>query len=354
MDIYINGRFLAQQMMGVQRFAREIIFNMIPLVEENGDHLILLVPKNYKKLDFDSPVIEYQVLGNTQGYLWEQITLPHYLKKKDAFCVNLTNLGPSKRTGYVVIHDLNYLEHPEFYSKKMAISQFIISSEVKNAKQIFTVSNFTKNQIKKYYPKCHTNIQVIGCGYEHMLRIRLDPNKDYKSIFHQIGKEFYLYVGRLSKSKNMNYIIEAARKTPESLFVLAGAGELDYILHGEKIANLIPTGYLSDDELLYLFQKCKAYIFPTLAEGFGLPPLEAVACGCKSLILSDLDVLKEVYGKTGTYINPFDYDGFSAIKNHLHIISDDERADLFSKYSWKKWAQIIYVCLKKSENSALL
>lgn len=342
MKIYINGRFLTQKLMGVQRFATEILYAMVNNCSDD-DEFIILVPKEHNKLDFESDKIKYQVIGKSKGYIWEQITLPRYLKKHKVFCINMCNMAPRKRTGFVVIHDLNYLEHKEFYSKKMWISQKIINSEVKHAKKIFVVSNFTKEQVDRHYKK-HADVVVIGSGHEHILRKHMIEDKDYLSTFSFADSKFFLYVGRLTQNKNLPFVLANAKKHPEFNFVFVGQGDITQFTNGEKLDNVFVTGYLEDDELLYLYSKCYAYIFPTLAEGFGLPPLEAIAGGCKSIIVSDIPVLKEIYGtepNVATFIDPLNPNSFDKAISNLKVISTDEKERLLNKYSWVKYAKTI-------------
>ena len=122
------------------------------------------------------------------------------------------------------------------------------------------------------------------------------------------------------------------------LFVVSG-NENNRIFkdkNNEKdVKNLIYTGYLNDGELVTLYKNCKAFIFPSLYEGFGIPPLEAIECGCKNLILSDIEVLKEIYGNNAVYIDTKNY-----IKLPEKLIEADID-ELLEKSSWKKTATLI-------------
>lgn len=110
------------------------------------------------------------------------------------------------------------------------------------------------------------------------------------------------------------------------------------------LSNIIYTGYLKDEELASLYNHCKAFIFPSLYEGFGIPPLEALQMGCRKLILSDIEVLKEVYGDIGIFINtrkPQNLDKYDQV-----TISDEECERIINKYTWDKVAKKIIENIK--------
>ena len=109
----------------------------------------------------------------------------------------------------------------------------------------------------------------------------------------------------------------------------------------KSLDNLIYTGYLKDDELASLYSNCKAFIFPSLYEGFGIPPLEAVIMGCKHLILSNIDVLREVYGDNAVYADTLKE--FRLPEKMVEVKTDE----LIKKYSWDIAARLILEKISK-------
>ncbi|MGL5312044.1 MAG: glycosyltransferase, partial [Peptostreptococcaceae bacterium] len=171
--IVINGRFLTQNITGVQRFAHEIIRELDNIVKP-GEYKIL-APKNiiYKDLDYKN--IKIEICGNLKGHLWEQIELPYYVKKNKAELINLCNTAPILNPNIVAIHDIQTKVHPEFFSKKFALWYNLMNKfNIKNSKKIITVSNFSKSEIVKYYGVSEDKITVIYNGWEHMDRIQKD------------------------------------------------------------------------------------------------------------------------------------------------------------------------------------
>ena len=122
-------------------------------------------------------------------------------------------------------------------------------------------------------------------------------------------KKFFLSLGSIKANKNIELILKAAKKLKGDTFVITGEFNPKIFkgsdLNFNQMDNVIYTGYLKDEEIKTLYSNCEAFIFPSLYEGFGLPPLEARVCGA-NLILSDIEPLREVYGNQAVYIDPYD------------------------------------------------
>lgn len=335
--IYINGKYLSQKITGVQRYAREVVyqFETNPFFKDYS--FVIVCPKDAILPDGYSKV-QYVKISKT-GYFFEQLSLPKYLKKKKAkYLLNLCNLAPIRFKGATVIHDLNIIDNKEFYSFTYRfIVKFINKRNIKKYKPIFTVSNFSKERIEEYYKLKKDRVIVTYSG----VKKREDINE--VSTFSFIDKKFFLTVGSFNKTKNLKYIIETAKNNPSRLFVITGGmGKVFTEENLEKPANVIFTGYVTDEELDYLYSKCEAFIFPSVYEGFGAPPLEAVASGCRRLILSDIPVFKEIYGDTASYCNPFDVKSIQELLDNSYVLSEEEAENLLQKYSWERVAKILF------------
>lgn len=329
--IIINGRFLTQGITGVQRFAHEIVRELDNIV--NPGEYKIIAPKNiiYKELKYKN--IEIETCGTLTGHLWEQIELPFYVKKNKGKLLNLCNTAPIINPGIVVIHDIQTKVHPEFFSKKFAIWYNILNYfNIKNAEKIITVSEFSKNEIIKYYEVSKDKIEVIYNGWQHMDRIKQDD-----SILDKVNvknQEYILGVSSMNPNKNFKYILGLAKLHPEYRFVIVGKKNSNIFKDGsiEELKNLIWTGYVSDEELKSLYANSKAFIFPSFYEGFGIPPLEAIACGCKNIFVSNTSCLPEILEDKVYYINPFE-------EVRLKFIKENESYRLKEKFSWKESSQ---------------
>lgn len=336
--IYINGRFLTQDITGVQRYAIEVVKQ---LDKTNLDYkIIILTPKTETITKLNLSNIAIKQIGNFKGHLWEQISLPIYILKNNrkAKLINMCNLAPILFPGYVVIHDISFKTHPEHLDRKFSTWYRVVTKlNIKRYKHIFTVSNFSKNEITENYKVDLDRVTVTYCSAEHLKEIKSD-----QSIIKKLdlgNKDFCFSLGSKSPHKNHQYVIECAKKNPDILFVISGKSN-DKVFKADSKEecsekNIMYTGYLKDEELKALYQKCKAFIFPSLYEGFGIPPLEAMVSDCNNILLSNISVLEEIYGNAVSYINLNEEDCYNII-DKINENKKVNRAELLNKYSWNK------------------
>ena len=335
MIIYINGRFLAQKVTGVQRYAIETIKEMDKL--NLNTEIIILHPKNIiNKLELSN--IKLQQIGKNTGHLWEQLTLPIYLRKKNKHVKLLSfgNIAPILFPGYVVIHDISFKTHPSHLNWKFVLWYRIITRlNIKRYKHIFTDSEFSKNEILKNYNIKEENITVTYLAAEHIKNIEPDENIIKKLDLE--NKEFCFSLGSKSPHKNIKYVMQCAKNNPKMIFIVSGAeNKIFKEEERENVRNLIFTGYITDNQLVTLYKKCKCFIFPSLYEGFGIPPLEAINVGCKNIFLSDIPVFREIYGDNVNYIKE---NVILKLENEIESIEIDDK--FLSKYTWDKIANKI-------------
>ena len=177
---------------------------------------------------------------------------------------------------------------------------------VSHCKEIFTISEFSKRDIMETYHCDGEKISVIPCAWQHFLRIEEDA-----AIIEKLGlgkKLFFFSLGSRYYHKNFKWIAEAAKQNPQYDFVVAGTRKLntsDRELENSGLDNLIFTGYIKDEEIKALMKACRAFIQPSLYEGFGLPVLEAFRAGCP-VCLSDASCFPEVAGDAALYFTPGD------------------------------------------------
>jgi len=352
-DYVIDGLFLTQRITGIQRYAYEIVRELDKLVKK--DEIILLVPKSAKNLpQYENiNVIRYGIFdgkNKLSGMLWQQIDLAIFLARAKAKCLCLTNFFPFfYANGVVVIHDVCYKAHPEFF-KTSYMGLSILRHKINYWRaahskiKIVTDSDFSKSEIIKYYHINSERINVIYCGWQHINRITAS-----QSTFERYpmlkGKDFYFSMSTLSANKNFKWILYAAKNNPDKIFAIAGSGKLKGAAEAMgfiDLPNIHFLGYVSDEDAKTLMSECKAFLFPTLYEGFGMPPLEAIACGCKTIVVSDTPCMHEIYGDFAAYIDPhnfkFIFDDRIDARNNFE--------ELLGRYNWKESAKILYDTLK--------
>ncbi len=332
--IYINGRFLMQTITGVQLYAREICRY---LTHQETRRFVLIAPTG-TKLPNELAHLDFVAMGKTKGYSWEQIELPAYLKKRGSpLLINLCNTAPLLyRNQFVTIHDLAFLHHPEWYSKGFAtVYRYLIPRIAKRAEKVITVSETIKQQLINQLHIQQKQICVLGNGLQYdVLNSHSDGVKE-KLIF---------TVGSINPRKNLRTLVQAfelANLTGYKL-VICGAG--DNVFGKEKLIvsnpNIVFAGYMDNASMLSYYKKAEVFISLSLDEGFGIPVLEAAYFNCK-LLLSDIAVFRELYGKVATFINPNDVVAASATLSQLvqnHTTNNTAVASLLAAHTYKKSA----------------
>lgn len=339
--IIINGRFLTQEITGVQRVAHEVLYELDKILEEYKEkiEILVLAPKNTKKFD-NLKNIKIKRVGYLKGHFWEQIELPIYIYIEKGRLLNLQGSAPIIKSGIVTIHDISFKANKKFYSKSYSIYYgFLTWILTKTSEKILTVSEFSKKEIMKYYGVSKDKIEVVYNSWEHILKIK----EDFKILkkFNLEKKSFYLAVSSIAPNKNFKYIIELAKLYPEKKFVIVGKKNIKVFgkLGVEKLKNLIWCGYVTDRELKALYMSCEGFIYPSFYEGFGLPPLEAIGCGCKKVYISNTSCLPEIYQDSVEYLNPYKPERIlertTGINEHI-----------LKKYNWQITAKNILKIIK--------
>lgn len=331
--IIINGKFLSDRMQGIVRYAREMVKALDNILDEKNN-VILLAPPNSNDIP-ELRKINVEIYGKHKGLLWEQTDLRKYLKKnKTAVCVNLCNIAPLfVQPGITTIHDIMYKVNPDHYTTfRNKLSRYWHMFQYRyislHEKIILTDSEYSKNEIEKYYPASKGKISIISCAWQHVLEYKSSDDWQDRYPFLKT-KEYFFSLSTLAKNKNGKWIIEAARHNTDSVFAIAGK-----YYETEKIdipSNVHFLGFISDEDACALIKNCRAFIHPSLYEGFGLPPLEALALGA-DVISSDVTSLPEVLGNSVHYISPNSVD-----VNLEKLLCEplEQREKILEKYSWE-------------------
>ena len=346
MKYIINGRFLTQRITGVQRYAREIVSELDKLcVNKNIE---IAIPENVDDIPHYEN-IKIVRIGKTNGVKWEQTAFSRYVKKEKGVSVNLCNSAPLTGKKIVTIHDVKVKAHPEFFGWKFRLwYNFLFRNIVKKAQVIITVSEFSKSEIIRYY-RCDPNkVHVIYNGWQHYEQIPVE--EDVLGKFLLSEGQYIFALGSLDPNKNLKWILETAKNNPQEKFIVGGGINKKVFAEQEFILpkNVQLVGYLSDVESKSLMHYCKAFVFPSFYEGFGIPPMEAMVAGARNIIVSDIPVMHEIFGESVSYISPTEYT--YAIEDILAEREKDNKEEqsqkILEKYSWKMSAQKLYEILR--------
>ncbi len=314
----------------------------------SNEIIIKTYSKIHKIIYFFEPFIikKYELsLIHFPTHWYNQI--PHYL------------FGKYKKI--LTVHDLTPILFPfthTFYDSYLWKSSFKF---IKNkADKIIAVSYATKNDLIKYGKIKKEKIKVIYNGYDNTvfkpMNFSLEEIKKFREKYH-LPENFILYVGTLEKRKNIENLIRALnvlkkKKKKYSLVILGKKGwKYENIFNLIKKYNLheqiIFMGYVPQHDLPIFYNLAKVFVYPSLYEGFGLPPLEAMACGCP-VITSNVSSIPEIVGDAGILIDPYNY--IELAKRIEEVMENASlRKELIQKglkrakrFSWEKCAKETY------------
>lgn len=259
----------------------------------------------------------------------------------------------------VSIHDVSYLEHPEFFtpSRRMQL-QFTVERTVRRAAKILTLSEFSRNGIAKAYGLDPSRIAVVPAACSDVFKpVSRAKAKAFVEGRFQIEHPFVLCVGDLQPRKNPLGLIHAfeslVANCPELPHHLVMVGKdtwysprVHQAAENSPFGNRIHfTGWVDDSELLQLYNACDLFVFPSFYEGFGIPILEAMACG-RAVACSRTSAMPEVAGKSALLFDPHSTEGMMAamrdLLRNLEMRARMERAGLqnASRFTWRGTAQM--------------
>lgn len=363
-QIYINGRFLAASPAGVHRVAEELVIALDRLLASEpalaaAFDLTLSMPKNIRrqpKLD----QLRSKRVGQLAGIFWEQFDLPRLTAS--GLCVSLCNTGPLiRRNAMTMLHDAQVYSMPASYSFAFRLWYKITQPLIgRRHKRILTVSAFSKSELVRYGVAPAGKISVIPNGCDHILRIKPDD-----TAIARLGlqnKPYVLSLANIQFHKNIRILLEAfadpdLKQTTLALFGGATAADFEAIGH-KPPDNVVFLGRIPDAELAGLMQGAAAFACPSLTEGFGLPPLEAMRLGCPAII-APCGALPEVCGDAALIADPHDAKAWA--KQISHLVTDEAlRNDMRAKgklqagtFTWERAARQLLRAVAEAENIPL-
>jgi glycosyltransferase involved in cell wall biosynthesis len=348
--LIINSRFLTQPLTGVQRFAVEISRQLKSLYE---GEIKFVAPRNIRHEETASE-LGVEIIGTRTGHLWEQTDLPQYLlKNKNPLLLNLANTAPLfYKNKIVTVHDIAFRVYPQTYDKRfLYYYKVMVPTIIRTSRHVVTVSNFSKRELVRFYNVADEKIAVVY----NAVNESFCPTED-----DDLQKEnYFLAVSSLNHRKNLVSVLQAfddfSRRNKNTNLYLAGdlntrsfAGiNLDKYMNNPRIKIL---GRVSNAELIRYYSNARAFLYPSLYEGFGIPPLEAQQCNCPAMV-SEASCLPEIFLDSALYCNPLSMDSIQA--NMLKLLDGNVRETLIAKgrenakrFSWEKSARQIIDMIK--------
>lgn len=360
MKIAIDGMPLGSQRTGVGHYTLELAKSLGLAAADDSFTLISPQPPSASTLDAiqSPPNLSYD---NAQGSLnrrWWSVGLPLYLSRSSFDLFHGTNYEVpflSRTPSVLTIHDLSLLLHPEAHERHLVRrARWRLPLMVKAASKIITPSESVKQEVCEMFGIPPEKVVVTP----EAPRLSFQSREDSRIVEVRkrlgIDRDFVLFVGTIEPRKNLRRLVEAfaqvrrATSMSPKLVIAGGNGWLmdDFtsLIEQQRLADDIRlTGYLEDDELCALYSSCRAFIYPSLYEGFGLPPLEAMACGAP-VITSRIPSIIETVGSAARLIDPCDVEDLARAITEL--LSDDKMREHYAeqgkiqakKFSWEQTA----------------
>jgi len=373
MKIGIDARFYGPGSKGLGRYTQKLITHLEDIDHEN-EYVIFLREDNFEEYIPKNKNF-VRVKANYRWYSFsEQIFFPLVLYKQRCDLVHFPHFNVPVlyfRKFIVTIHDLILLHYPTrkastrsrfFYWMKYIVYRGVIASVVKRTQKIIAVSEFTAGDICDKYPYVCDKVVVIYEAAEIDVQSETDDAENLQK--YDIIEPYMLYVGNAYPHKNLNVLVEAFARylhnggTVGNL-ILVGCDDYFYkklqtYISKEKLRNVRMLYTVDDVLLMTLYRRASFFVFPSLYEGFGLPPLEAQLLGVP-VLSSDYACMTEVLSESGAlYADATNVDEFAEAMSEI-ATNENLRGTLVEngkknvlRYSWQKMAEEIYNIYKKN------
>lgn len=361
MKIGIDCRMLGPEQGGLGRYLEQLVYQL-SLIDHTNEYVLFLRTTNFGAVKIGNEKFKYKkVLADIRWYGWkEQIEMPKILKREKLDLMHFPhwNIPIMYRDPFVVtIHDLIMYHYPRAeattlgaiqYFIKEFVSRLVIRSAARRAKHILTTSEFTAQDIQK---ELAVKADRITVTYQ---AATIQKSTEILSNLKGVTKPFVLYVGVAYPHKNLDRLVEAwplIQAQTKSAYQLVLVGRENYFYKKLKtkvqtagLTDIVFTDFVQDNELTHWYAKASLFVFPSLYEGFGLPPLEAWAHNVP-VVAAKASCLPEILGTGALYFDPLSVEDMA--KTLVHGLSDTEtRAQIQrsatieqKKYSWESCAQ---------------
>lgn len=340
--MYVNTRILAGHLTGVQRYLKSILSHF---------------PEDVTTIEPALPS------HGIKGHAWEQLVLPFRLHGRLLW--SPSNTGPlAVKNQVLTVHDLVPIDHPEFLNPRFAAwYRFLLPRLTHRVKHIISVSHFTKQRLTDVLGVPDEKISVVWNGVEE--RFSPKPEHEILSVINKMGvpsRQYFFALGSLEPRKNLLRLLQAWKNIiphiPEDVWLIIGGAKGKSIVFEEMSFDPLPprvylTGHVPDDVLPFLYAGAIASPYLSVYEGFGLPPLEAMACGTP-VITGNITALPEVVGDAAILVDPFQVDEIARAMTQV-ITNHDLRIELgrrgmqrAKRFDWSHTANQTWNVLEKA------
>lgn len=368
MKIGFNCRFLhTARVTGVERYARNLLESLVEAGQE--EEFVLFgckgCPPSLPAHRNISLVGSCAFPSAAVKQVWEQTVLPVIAgRSKVDLLINPVNTAPVLfGRNVMVIHDLAFLEHPEWFDRKFVrFYTNIVPRAAGKARAIITISEFSKDRIVRLLKAPDEKVHVVYQGVDPAFHPVSEDEVERTLAKFKLKRPYVLFVGSITPRKNLQSAIKAFKLLSAKsamTHTMAVVGVNSYQFPKEEVSNedadgIRAVGYADDTDLPGLYTGADVLVYPSLYEGFGLPPLEAMACGTP-VVTSDRTSLPEAVGDAALTVNP---DDIAALSDAVgRIISDNKlAADLKTRglehvkqFTWQNTAKQALDVIKRTK-----
>ncbi len=347
---------------GVGQYVQELLEELLEKAPKDMFFSVMLHPS----LDMKHPLVKFVSRRKNAEIMWFDIPaiglkrdIKFFLKRRrlkcDLFhCLYSNHPLFLKGVQMVTIHDLKYVLHPEFMGSKGKLKSIYLKNLMRHAAKhcdkLITVSESTRNDLLKVFPHMSGLQERARVVYE-AATVSMKTNREMIKKF-ELERPYFLYLGELRPHKNVGRVIQAfmqfkaqASSDADIRLIVAGKPHKSFVMPADAHReDIIFTGYVKDDDAYTLYSNALAYCLPSLYEGFGLPILEAMKCGCP-VITSDFSSTAEVAGNAGVLVDPLSVDAIAGAMSRIYT-DGAFRQELVAKgyerekeFSWAKAAE---------------
>lgn len=313
--LYVNGRFLTQPLTGVHRYA----YDQCRAMQQEGKAFTIICPRGRLFSDYNLTGFTVRRFGWGRSHFWAQLILPwFFFFKPKAHLICYMGLAPLLvRHVTMTIHDLSFLYNPSWFSKSYYLFYRTLTPIcARHAERIITVSQTSKDDILNRYPFLNSRpIDIVRPCVNTAFFFPEDVKR----------RRFLLAVASLDPRKNIHTLIRVVSRHPSiHLKVVGGTSRVFADANVPQVANVEMLGRVTETQLRQLYRTAAGFVFPSLFEGYGSPPVEAMLCDCP-VAVSDIPVLHETCelmrkkDSIVLYFNPLDEeDMLDKIQNLLN------------------------------------
>ncbi len=373
MNIGLNASQYHHANSGIGQYIKSLCFYLIPLLanRDDVDRIFLYLTKDAPEPKFAKEVSKLEIVrlpvNRYPAYkraLYEQLSLPFRLWKDN---IHVYYSPDSKIPMYflkkikilVVIHDMCVFRWPQEYKQSRVIFwKWAYKRAIKNADKVIAISDFTKKEIIEFIPGYENKICVVHNGIDY----RFNPDQDtnvVESVVQRcnLPKKYLMFVGQFSPRKNLKSLLIAFSKIKDEypdldLLIVGMRGWKDE--HDIKLVSQLEIqdrvkfpGYVNDEDLPIVYKLAQLSVYPSYYEGFGLPPLESIACGT-ICVAANTSSIPEVTGGHAVLVSPTVEGIAYGIKKVINLATEEKQQiiqdgiDFVKLYSWEKAAAEVY------------